>query len=173
MSKKGKNKAVSKASSDTKATTTTKLGRTIAELQENQDLICVLVYDLRNLKNDKACSNRLDQTTDELYISLPYFSADEAAVIKAATVNAPTTENETADETATTGSASPERITLEQAISSSLQNFFDKRKASGDCRPCGPHDMVPVYLACFGIEKAEIEDEKFLSRVRRSGLGGK
>ncbi|KAK3657789.1 hypothetical protein LTR56_002168 [Elasticomyces elasticus] len=135
--------------------------------------ICILIYDLRNLKNDKACSNRLDQTTDELYISAPYFSADEAAIIKAATVNAPTTENETADETATTGSASTERITLEQAISSSLQNFFDKRKASGDCRPCGPHDMVPVYLTCFGIEKAEIEDEKFLSRVRRSGLGGK
>lgn len=61
--------------------------------------------------------------------------------------------------------------TVEQAISTDLENFFEKRRASGDCRPCGPHDMVPVYLSRFGIEKAEIEDEKFVSRVRRSGLG--
>lgn len=62
-------------------------------------------------------------------------------------------------------------ITIEQLISSTLENFFEKRRASGDCRPCGPHDMVPVYLSCFGIDKADIADEKFVSRLRRSGLG--
>ena len=30
--------------------------------------------------------------------------------------------------------------------------------------------MVPIYLSAFGIEKEELKDERFLSRVRRSGL---
>lgn len=32
--------------------------------------------------------------------------------------------------------------------------------------------LIEVYLSCFGIEKTEIEDEKFVSRLKRSGLGG-
>jgi hypothetical protein len=30
--------------------------------------------------------------------------------------------------------------------------------------------MGPIYLAVFGISKAELKDEKFLSRLRRAGL---
>lgn len=102
------------------------------------------------MAKDKACERRTLQTTDELYISAPYFTADEAVAIKSALVDADTS--------------------LEQAITSNLQSFFEKRRASGDCRPCGPHDMVPVYLSCFGIDKAELDDDKFVSRLRRSGL---
>ncbi|CAI6332864.1 unnamed protein product [Periconia digitata] len=130
----------------------TKAIRTVADLREDKDIwykICVLIYDLRNAK-DKTSENRTLQTTDELYLSMPYFSPDEAAAIKAARLD--------------------DGHTLEHAITTSLQNFFEKRRASGDCRPCGPHDMVPVYMTCFGIEKSEIEDEKLLSRIRRSGL---
>lgn len=61
-------------------------------------------------------------------------------------------------------------ITIEEAIKGCLQNFFEKRRTSGDARPCGPHDMGPIYLAVFGIAKEELKDEKFLSRLRRSGL---
>jgi hypothetical protein len=61
-------------------------------------------------------------------------------------------------------------ITVEDAIKGCLENFFEKRRASGDARPCGPHDMGPIYLAVFGISKAELKDEKFLSRLRRAGL---
>lgn len=104
------------------------------------------------MAKDKSCERRLLQTTDELYISEPYFTAEEAAATKAALVDAGD-------------------MSLEQAITSSLQNFFDKRQASGDCRPCGPHDMAPLYLSCFGIEKGDLEDDKFVARVRRSGLG--
>jgi hypothetical protein len=61
-------------------------------------------------------------------------------------------------------------VTVEDAIRGCLENFFEKRRASGDARPCGPHDMSPIYLAVFGISKAELKDEKFLSRLRRARL---
>lgn len=132
-----------------------KTNYTLSELRDNRDLwykICVLIYDLRHMTKDKTCESRTLQTTDAFYISAPYFSDDEAAIVKSAVVTPGTS--------------------VEQAIANNLENFFEKRRASGDCRPCGPHDMVPVYSSCFGIEKAEIEDEKFVSRVRRSGLSG-
>ncbi len=31
--------------------------------------------------------------------------------------------------------------------------------------------MVPIYGRVFGIENGELKDERFLSRLRRSGLG--
>ena len=51
-----------------------------------------------------------------------------------------------------------------------MENFFEKRRASGDARPCGPHDMGSIYLAVFGVSKEELKDDKFLSRLRRAGL---
>lgn len=63
-----------------------------------------------------------------------------------------------------------ETMTIEVAIKSCLQNFFEKRRASGDARPCGPHDMGPIYQAVFGITKEDLKDEKFLSRMRRTVL---
>lgn len=62
-------------------------------------------------------------------------------------------------------------ITVEQALYYKLANFLDKRKASGDARPCGPHDMVPIYSTIFGVTKEELRDERFLGRLRRSGVG--
>jgi hypothetical protein len=126
---------------------------TLAGLRDDRNLwykICVLTYDLCNLQKDRNSEKRTLCTTDELYISTPYFSPDEAIRIKTATLE--------------------DGNTIEEAITSSLTNFFEKRRASGDARPCGPHDMAPVYRLCFGIDKAEIEDERFLSRVKRSGL---
>ncbi|EME39196.1 hypothetical protein DOTSEDRAFT_138389 [Dothistroma septosporum NZE10] len=131
---------------------------TLAELHEDQNVcykIKALIYDLHNMAKDKSCENRTLQTTDPLYISAPYFTAEEAMSIKTAVV-------EGGDGTTTS---------LEQDITAKLENFFEKRRASGDCRPCGPHDLVPVYLECFGLVKADLEDEKFISRLKRSGLG--
>lgn len=62
-------------------------------------------------------------------------------------------------------------MTIEAAIKFCLQNFFQKRRASGDARPCGPHDMGPIYQAVFGITKEDLKNDKFLSRLRRAGLG--
>jgi hypothetical protein len=62
--------------------------------------------------------------------------------------------------------------TVEEAITSSLANFLEKRKASGDSCPCGPHDMAPIYQQEFGIEKADIEDEKFFEQTSKVRFGG-
>jgi hypothetical protein len=34
-----------------------------------------------------------------------------------------------------------------------------------------PHDMIPVYKRIFGITTEDLKNKKFLSRLRRSGLG--
>lgn len=69
------------------------------------------------------------------------------------------------------GDETPKEMTVETAIKSCFQSFFEKRKASGDARPCGPHDMGPIYRAIFMVSKEELKDERFLGRLRRAGLG--
>ena len=46
----------------------------------------MLLYDLSNIENDHASVTRLERTVDELYISSPYFTAEEAEMIKSALV---------------------------------------------------------------------------------------
>ena len=113
--------------------------------------IRVLIYDLRHMSSDRVCENRTLRTTDVHYLSAPYFTDAEATAVKNCIVDEP-------------------GATIEQAIAHELEGFLDKREASGDFRPCGPHDLVPIYLRCFGIDKSEIEDERFVSRVRRHGI---
>lgn len=57
-----------------------------------------------------------------------------------------------------------ESSTVEEAIKESLAGLFDKRIASGDSRPCGPHDMAPIYEKVFNVEPSELREESFLSR---------
>lgn len=149
---------------------------TVLALRQDTDLcyrIRVLLYDLSNIANDSFSERRLSSTTHPLYISEPYFTASEAAGILNALVDDPAsieaTHCLTVDHKDT--SASSPCLTVEETISQTLANFFDKRRASGDARPCGPHDMVPIYAGIFGIQKDELRNESFLSRLRRSGLG--
>jgi hypothetical protein len=143
----------------------------------------VLLYDFRNLRKDPLSELRSLQATDEIYLGLPYFTAEESALIKAAKVAAtwvlepdfkegsPIPEiGQEVVATATNTSATVQITTVEQAIQSSLQNFFQKRQASGDARPCGPLDLAPIYERVFHVSMAELKDEKFLSRLRRNGL---
>ena len=139
--------------------------------QEQPDLwyrIRILLYDLGNVAKDPLSEKRLSSTTNELYISAPYFSEDEAISIRTALIDNHDAEN--ADHS-DNDSAGEGQLTVENAIHQRLTGFLDKRKASGDARPCGPHDMIPVYGDVFGISKEELRDERFLSRLRRSGLG--
>lgn len=152
--------------------------------------IQVLVYDLRtsNSSKNRESEQRTLSTTDELYISRPYFTDEEAAMIKAATVDnnneviksfeyeleLPVNPSGANLSEPSPSGANPSEATaaqtVEEAIQSRLVNFFDKRKASGDARPCGPYDMAPVYQSVFGVLKAELENPRFISRLQRSGL---
>ena len=153
----------------------------------------MLLHDLCNIANDRAAEGRTLATTDELYISAPYFSPAEATLIKTTLVLPPvlneipefeTLEFGEAEETAVGTShtlpeeedasrqplVNPKSITVEEGIKGRLENFFEKRRASGDARPCGPHDMGPIYLAVFSITRGGLKDKKFLSRLKRNGL---
>jgi hypothetical protein len=150
---------------------------TLSELKGNRNVwykIHVLIYDLCNIKNDRSSESRIDRTVDELYISEPYFTTSEAALIKATLVEVTKSTKDIIDKEVISNeevnSVTKDFKAVEEAIKERLSNFYDKRKASGDFRPCGPHDMAPVYLSIFGIPRGELEDERFLGRLRRSGL---
>ncbi|MCJ1455069.1 hypothetical protein MMC28_005423 [Mycoblastus sanguinarius] len=160
------------------ADNTTKPARTtLSALRQDVDIcyrIRVLLYDLSNIASDPLSEKRISSTTHELYISEPYFTESEATRIRTALIDdaaeAETTSIQSASSTKDT-SISRKEVTIEEAIHDKLIDFFDKRRASGDSRPCGPHDMFPVYGSIFGIQKEELKDEHFLGRLRRSGLG--
>ena len=150
----------------------------------------VLLYDLNNVANDPSSEKRICSTTNELYISEPYFTDSEAIRIRTAIVDGILDEADEAIDAATNVTAEAEEgettaisksdstsstlnndATVEEVIHNRLSSFFNKRKASGDARPCGPHDMLPIYLSVFSVGKEGLKDDRFLSRLRRSGLG--
>ncbi|ETS86969.1 hypothetical protein PFICI_00797 [Pestalotiopsis fici W106-1] len=143
--------------------------------------IRVLLHDLRSMSKDRASEQRTLATTDALYISGPYFTPEEVTCVKNAVIDheIPSIEdNEYGDNgeqddepsryKAATGISHP--ATVETAIHTRMARFLDKRKASGDARPCGPHDIAPLYEAVFGIQQDEMRNEKFLARLQRQGL---
>jgi hypothetical protein len=133
------------------------------------------------------------QNIDELYISTPYFIAEEAGKIKNALVVLPleqlylshhadfeeeeddegmeTQENESEQQNREKKEEGKE-MTAKQAIKTLLSGFLEKRKASCDSRPCGPHDLAPVYEAVFEIQKIELEEEGVLGEGKEGGFEG-
>lgn len=140
--------------------------------------IRVFLHDLQNMPKDSSCGARIQSTTDVLYMSLPYFSPDEASKIKNAVVDheIPSFTNEEGvvdgdDFNEETTAASNAHLAVEETIQHQLATFLDKRRASGDFAPCGPRTMAPLYRAVLRIGKEDLADEKFLGRLRKCGLG--
>ncbi|KAK7962674.1 uncharacterized protein PG986_003499 [Apiospora aurea] len=153
-----------KVASSAAVNPTDKLGQltTASEIEADANLgykIRGLIYHLRNISKDEGSQSRTLQTTDKLYISSLYFTAKEASMIKGAICVL---------EEGSEPSEAPESV--ETTIKKTMANFFEQRKASGDARPCGTHDLAPIYEPVFGIGKEEVQEEKFLSRLRRQGL---
>lgn len=119
--------------------------------------LCVLLYDFLNITKDPNAERRINATTDEHYISLPYFSQDEATKIKSAIVDTDLShldlsvvlpgyaddvyeeergENENR-EVKNLGSVieTLENKTFDGALRALMMSFIDKRRASGDARP--------------------------------------
>lgn len=149
--------------------------------------IRVLLHDFLNITKDPNAGRRINATTDEHYISLPYFSPSEATMVKAAIVDVDLSQHQLSavmpaeiyvdDEDDRAGDSSLksaiehlEENTFDEVVRALLQSFIDKRRASGDARPCGPHHLAPMYASLFGIDLKDIQNEKFLSRLRRAGI---
>ncbi|TGO68831.1 hypothetical protein BOTNAR_0019g00200 [Botryotinia narcissicola] len=158
-----------------------------SDLQADHDLwykIRVL-HDLHNIANNHVAQVRTQNTTDELYICGPYFMLEEASRIKGTIVSLPVLTEvpefeelefegdlkyHVSPDTPVSEDETPKEMTVETVIKSCFQSFFEKRKASGDALPCGPHDMGPIDRAIFMFLNEELKDEKFLGRLRRAGL---
>ena len=61
-------------------------------------------------------------------------------------------------------------MTVKEPLNFFWQGSWICGKASGDAKPCGPHDMAPVYEKVLGIDRAKLEGENLWSLVRRLGL---
>ncbi|KAK0390904.1 hypothetical protein NLU13_0407 [Sarocladium strictum] len=141
----------------------------------------VLLHDFLNVSKDPSAERRINQTTDEHYISLPYFDAAEADIVKTAIVDIAISQHfmnagmlGVDDDNVTD---SPDALSghvlgkpFAEAVREMLKGFIDKRRASQDTRPCGPHHLAPLYASIFGVDLEELKDEKFLRRLRRYGL---
>ncbi|KAH9895366.1 putative C6 transcription factor [Xylariomycetidae sp. FL2044] len=121
----------------------------------------VLLFDLCNLSKRHDSHERLEQTTDSLYISGPYLTPEQAVSVREATSCGGTNPD---------GTERRPGLSVQDALTKSMEDLFEKRRASGDARPCGPHDLAPLYLSIFGITSAELADEQFLRRLGRQGL---
>ena len=147
----------------------------------------VLLHDFLNVTKDPNAERRINTTTDEHYLSLPYFSPGEAAMIKAAIVDVDLNEHhlssvipadiyydndeeETGDDRLGSLVDHLKEKTFNEVTRAFLKSFIDKRRASGDTRPCGPHHLAPMYASLFGVDLKEMQDEKFKGRLRRSGV---
>ncbi|TVY56433.1 hypothetical protein LCER1_G001506 [Lachnellula cervina] len=184
MAKKPPTRTPTNQAGQAETTPQNEMNSTLSSLRADSDLwyrILVLLHDLSNIGKDRAAVARNLCTTDELYISGPYFTPEESSRIKSTVVSPPTqdevpefealTLEDEPREPAKEMPTSSEDMTIEEAITSCLQNFFEKRRASGDARPCGPHDMAPIYREVFGVSKGDLSEGNFESRLKKHGLG--
>ncbi|OAR00445.1 hypothetical protein LLEC1_02418 [Akanthomyces lecanii] len=150
------------------------LAQSTSEVASNPVLgykLRVLIHDFLHATTDPAAAHRLNSTTDEYYISAPYFTPDEAAVVQNATLESvPSLGHVPGGDDQDASAADLLSKPVREALGILFSGFLDKRRASGDARPCGPHHLAPLYAALFGIAPEEIQDAKFLGRLRRNGL---
>ncbi|KAH6657092.1 hypothetical protein BKA67DRAFT_688452 [Truncatella angustata] len=145
----------------------------------------VLLHDLRNISpKGSGSAKRLGQTTNHFYLSLPYFTPQEAGCLKNAVIDRHEIPAYSFSMHIVSGSDmndhdhpswQPGReilrgMVVEDAINVRLGHGLVKRKSSGDSRSCPPYDLAPLYEMVFGIKRGELEDEEFLGRLGHSGL---
>jgi len=100
-------------------------------------------------------------------MSFPYFDKSEATTIKGITVDDYLLQkNDNLD----LGEILSCKDTLEHVLQACFERLLRKREASGtrDFRPCTAHDLAPLLCTLLGVEKEELKDEKFQSRLARS-----
>lgn len=176
---KNKNKGANKASSQSilgAASPSTTALTTTSAIAKDPILgyrLRVLLYDFLNITKDPNSEKRINSTTNEYYLSGPYFDETRATTLKGAIIDIELDGLDEADADADADvidHITQQGQSFETAVRVLFSSFIDKRRASGDTRPCGPHHLAPMYAKFFGIDMDELKDAKFLSRLRRVGL---
>lgn len=129
----------------------------------------VLLYDFLNVMKDPNSEKRINSTTNEYYLSGPYFDATQATTLKGVIIDIELGGLDEADADVI-DHVTQQGQSFETAVRVLLSSFIDKRRASGDTRPYGPHHLAPMYAKFFGVDMDDLKDDKFLSRLRRVGL---
>ncbi|KXH29138.1 UMTA methyltransferase [Colletotrichum simmondsii] len=137
--------------------------------------IRVLIHDFLKESKEPDAQRRIDSTTEVNYISGPYFDQEQAKQVREATVDV---ELQIGTSAATQdnhgGNENEERVsrvrisglTVEEAIETVMNGFLEERRASGDARPCGPHDLAPI-----GMTVAAFYDQRQGRSTHRDMIG--
>ncbi|KAL2867580.1 uncharacterized protein BJX67DRAFT_352626 [Aspergillus lucknowensis] len=135
--------------------------RTVSDLQDGSISttlwyrIHVLLHDLETFTNP-ASAKRLDKVIDLSYIGPPYFTPEEASVIK----------NIKPD-----GKERPLEALVEERLRERLEKRNKKRVDSGDFRVCAAHDVAPILGEILKIDlKLLVKDNDFAKLVEKKGL---
>ncbi|KAL6863348.1 hypothetical protein ACO1O0_003597 [Amphichorda felina] len=127
--------------------------------------IRVLLYDFLNVTKDPNSERRINSTTDEHYVSAPYFDHDQAMVVKAAIVDADLskhdpkisdyTDAETPGHADLTTWPPYMRHFLENAIEKAYNDFLaslpEKEKLSLFTTPCASADDIVKEIKSLDI----------------------
>ncbi|KAF5983824.1 hypothetical protein FBULB1_3592 [Fusarium bulbicola] len=138
--------------------------------------IRVLLHDFLSVTKDPRSQKRLNSTMDEHYISVPYFDNGQAAMVKAAIIDVDLVKHAAAPAAADDiedidrDLISQQGEDFETAVRTLLGGFLDKRRASGDARPCGPHHLAPLYAKFFGIDLEELKEDRRLANLNLGSL---
>lgn len=114
----------------------------------------VLVFDLRHFEDKGAekSHERLDSSKDEIYLGAPYFSEEEAKLIKSYEVDG---------------------MPLSEVIQTTMADKLarPKRINAQDYRPCGAHDIAPIVESAFDNKHTKLNKSKhFRGLLEEYGL---
>ena len=117
------------------------------------------IYDLRSFRNRRESETRLNNVIDPFYIGAPYFTVDEAGMIKNVAVK--------------TAAGEKKRLTVvvEDTVRTRLERRAQKAKNKDDYRPCTAHDLSPVFEKAFGVSwKPLTKNPAFVQVIEQYGL---
>jgi hypothetical protein len=105
----------------------------------------IFIHDLRKYSDHVPSAERLNSTTSPDYISLPYFTASEAALIRS---------HKSGD-----GDKTVEQV---------LEKYFQERGEKGNFAVCTSHDLAPLFERAFRVDaRGLVRDKGFKERVKR------
>ncbi|CZT50330.1 uncharacterized protein RSE6_11295 [Rhynchosporium secalis] len=150
---------------------------TIAELRNNTTIwykLHVLIYDLRNFSEVETSQLRLDSIADASYLSLPYFTPDEATIIKSSLVDTSKPTHPGAKKVKIQDEQQNLKAletVIEETLKERLERRNKKREESGDFRVCAAHDLAPILEKALDIKPKNLANDKaFVELIEKYGL---